>query len=254
MNHDETIAAGSGIGRADDTYAEFGLPASWGAVAGGAVAALSIQLVLTLLGVGAGVLMASPSTSDGAMGSAAISWMIVSGIVSFGIGGMVASCMSGAVQMRDGAFRGALAWALAAVFATAVSALAGSATLGGVASAAAAVAPMVDRVGIDSQPATPRNSTAAEASGADGSTADGVLRLSATEATIAAQRTADALAKASLWMGIAFALSLTSAAIGGVLGTGRHERTTVRNVGSRHASPSFAPRANDARAATTRSG
>jgi hypothetical protein len=217
MAHDMIGDRGAGVvsdGRGNAALVEFWRPLVWSAIVGGAVAALGIQIILTLLGVGLGAAMTNPASdasgadAEGA-GMGAVAWLIASGVISFGIGGFVAGCMSGVIRTGGGAMHGVLAWALAAVLGATVTAMAGSAALGGLATGAgAAVNASAFQQTIDRSGQLGSDTARAEPTEA--------------EARAAAERAAEAAARAALWTGVAFLLSMVSAGIGGTLGRRGH--------------------------------
>lgn len=123
-----------------------GSAVSWAAVIAGAVIAAALSLMLLSGGAGLGFASMSPWAGDGAsattLGIAAIVWMIVTQIISYGVGGYVAGRLrtrwvdvhSDEVYFRDTA-HGFLVWALSAV----VSAFMVGSAISSVASGAAKV-------------------------------------------------------------------------------------------------------------------
>jgi hypothetical protein len=116
---------------------------SWAAVIGGAFVAAAMALILLSLGTGLGLSSVSPwansGASPGAIGAAAIIWLIVAQILAFGLGGYVAGRLrvrwatvhNDEVYFRDTA-HGLLVWSVAAVvtagvLATAAADMAGAA-------------------------------------------------------------------------------------------------------------------------------
>ncbi len=96
------------------------------ALVGGVAIALALQIIFTLLGLGAGILAASPATAGTFM--AAFSWWAVSGIVASAVAGYIVGIIS---EERDSARLGLLAlivWAIAGVLAATA---AGLSTAGG---------------------------------------------------------------------------------------------------------------------------
>lgn len=222
---DRGLAAGRG------GLMEFWKPLSWSAIVGGTVMALGIQLVLTLFGVGIGMAMVNPVTDPdptNGISTGAIAWLIVSGIISFGVGGWVAGHMSGVLRTGSGVLHGFSAWALAAVLGVALTTMAGSPILGG---AAAGVGAANGTSGSYSNPAGVTTSTLA----------DGTVRFSdaygktMTEAEVraAADETRRAVAQVSLWTGLAFLLSMVASGIGGRLGRSS-PRDVLRGEAPRH--------------------
>lgn len=87
---------------------------SWGAVFAGAVAALSIGLMLNALGAGIGATTvdaagrASPSATSFGIGAGI--WMVVSNLIALAIGGYVAARLSGTSDDTDGTLHGLAVW------------------------------------------------------------------------------------------------------------------------------------------------
>jgi len=131
---------------------------SWGAVIGGVVLALVVQLLLGMLGLGIGLSTVDPSTGDTpsaqAFGIGAGIWWIVSTLLALFIGGWVAAHLAGIPRRTEGILHGLLAWAVATLLtvyliATGLGNLIGgtASMLGSVASyatqAAASIAPEI---------------------------------------------------------------------------------------------------------------
>lgn len=94
---------------------------SWGAVFAGVAAALVVQLLLNMLGVGIGAATldataaaANPTASNFSM-SAAV-WWTLSGIVASFIGGMVAGRLCGSAQTNTARWHGSVSWATTTLF------------------------------------------------------------------------------------------------------------------------------------------
>lgn len=203
---------------------EYWRPIIWSAVIGGAVAALGVQLLLTLFGVGIGAAMVLPFTdaSDnaGSVGITAAIYTIVTGIISFGLGGYVAGHMSGVLRTGTGALHGVLAWAAAAVFGGTMAAMAGSATLGGAATGAGAA------LGAHA----PYSQTAARGGIADAPRLDRTTgdesRATESEARAAAEAAARTVMQIALVTAVAFLLSAVAGGVGGTLGRNGQLRTS----------------------------
>jgi hypothetical protein len=125
---------------------------SWAAVAGGALVAASLSLILLALGTGLGLSSVSPWSNTGVtaatLGSAAILWLMIMQAISFGMGGYLAGRLrtkwvnvhSHEVYFRDTA-HGFLVWALAvAITASLLTSAATSMVSGTVQVAATALA------------------------------------------------------------------------------------------------------------------
>src|SRR3954447_1094726 len=89
--------------------------ASWGAIVAGVVAALVIQLLLNLLGIGVGAASLSvanpidnPDASTFSIGAGL--WWTLSGIIASFCGGVVAGRLCGAAKVNTARWRGFVAW------------------------------------------------------------------------------------------------------------------------------------------------
>jgi hypothetical protein len=89
---------------------------SWGAVLAGVAAALVVQLLLNMLGVGIGAssvtavdTASNPEASNFSL-SAAI-WWTISGVIASFVGGMVAGRLCGAAQTSTARWHGFVSWA-----------------------------------------------------------------------------------------------------------------------------------------------
>lgn len=91
---------------------------SWGAILAGCFAALSIHILLTMLGIGLGVRLVDPLTNDNPVGdfsvAAGIVWSI-SALVAMAIGGWVAGRSIDMGERRTGGLHGVLVWSLSTV-------------------------------------------------------------------------------------------------------------------------------------------
>ncbi len=67
---------------------------SWGAVFAGAIIALAVQLVLTLIGVAIGLATLSPATGD-SLGAGAGIWLVISSLISLFAGGYISARLGG---------------------------------------------------------------------------------------------------------------------------------------------------------------
>ena len=100
-----------------------GVTYSWPAILAGVVASLVVQLLLTMLGIGVGILtLDAPTTSSEPLGVGwvAFLWWAISGIVAAFAGGWVAGAAS---SPGSGRANGLAVWALATVIVTAAAAL-----------------------------------------------------------------------------------------------------------------------------------
>jgi hypothetical protein len=127
----------------------FGSGVSWGAVIGGAFVAAALSLILLALGAGFGLSAVSPwsnaGVSAGAIGAAAIIWLIVTEAIASAMGGYLAgrlrtrwrSIHTDEVHFRDTA-NGFLVWAVAVVVTAAFLAAGAVSMVGGTPGEAAA--------------------------------------------------------------------------------------------------------------------
>lgn len=120
---------------------------SWSSIFAGVTAAIAVQLLLNLLGIGVGSATINPQQGQqpgqGLAVGAAI-WFVISSIVALFVGGWIAGRLSGTQNKKDGALHGFVTWALASLvlfylLSTAVGGLVGGAAsvLGQTASLAA---------------------------------------------------------------------------------------------------------------------
>lgn len=91
---------------------------SWGAIFGGCFAALSIHILLTMLGLGLGVRLVSPATNDNPASdftvAAGLVWTI-SALVSLFVGGWIAGRSVDVGERRTGGLHGFVVWSLSTV-------------------------------------------------------------------------------------------------------------------------------------------
>jgi hypothetical protein len=127
------IQTDPGIDYADQVYAAANnmrrplFPAiRWGAVLAGVVVGVSIQLVLTLLGVATGLSTSSASEAEGP-GMGPLIWAGLSMLIAAFIGGYVAARLTGLKRKADGVLHGVVSWAVTTLlFATLATSATGS--------------------------------------------------------------------------------------------------------------------------------
>jgi hypothetical protein len=118
---------------------------SWGAVFAGVAIALTLHVLLNLLGVGIGASVLDPASNDNPAASTlsigTAIWFVVSGIIASFAGGYVASRLSGRPLRSTGSLHGLTSWAVTTLvivylLTTSIGALVGGAFsgLGGVVS------------------------------------------------------------------------------------------------------------------------
>lgn len=115
------------VNQAAATPAFPNLRISWRAIIAGALVALSIQLLLTVLGLAIGLNVAQDGAGSGLAIGAGV-WWIVTGSISLFFGGWVAGHACRSVERRDAMLQGFVQWTLV----TAVSALLVTSALGSV--------------------------------------------------------------------------------------------------------------------------
>lgn len=115
----------------------------WGAIIAGVAAGVSVQLVLTLLGLATGLSVAdiTADTSETAMG--AVLWAGASMLIAAFIGGYVAARMSGLKRKSDGMLHGLISWAVTTLLFATLAASAGGTLLGSVFNTMNSMAPAV---------------------------------------------------------------------------------------------------------------
>jgi hypothetical protein len=109
---------------------------SWSAIAAGTLTSLIIQVMLTMLGLGVGLIatdVPTANTAPVAVSSAAALWFIASGIFSAFVGGAVAGALSPSLSDRARGAHALATWALATLIVVGATMLtaAGGATVAG---------------------------------------------------------------------------------------------------------------------------
>lgn len=89
---------------------------SWGAILAGAVAALVVQLILNMIGLGIGLAALNPTGNDTPAASSlslgAGLWWVISGILASLAGGFLAGRLSGRPVATTAGYHGLIAWAV----------------------------------------------------------------------------------------------------------------------------------------------
>lgn len=107
---------------------------SWGAVLGGVVTAVAVQIVLTVLGMAIGLSIIAPSGDQAdpqAFGIGAGIWWLVTGLISLFLGGWVAGRVAGYPQYFESAMQGFLTWCTVTFISALLVTSAGGALLSG---------------------------------------------------------------------------------------------------------------------------
>jgi hypothetical protein len=108
---------------------------SWGAVIAGAAAALVVQLILNLIGVGAGLAAVSATAGDnpevGTLSLGALLWWVFSGIFASAAGGYLAGRLSGRPGASTAGYHGLVSWVVTTLVVVYLLTSAASGLLGG---------------------------------------------------------------------------------------------------------------------------
>lgn len=102
----------------------------WGAVLAGVAVGISVQLVLTLLGIASGLSVTSVATGE-APGAGTLIWAGLSMLLSALVGAYVAGRMSGLKRKVDGILHGFVAWAVTTLLFVMLATSAGGSLLSG---------------------------------------------------------------------------------------------------------------------------
>ncbi len=102
----------------------------WGAVLAGVAVGISVQLVLTLLGIASGLSLSSVSAVEGPATGALI-WAGLSMLIAALIGSYVAGRMSGLKRKTDGVLHGFVSWAVTTLLFVILATSAGGSLLSG---------------------------------------------------------------------------------------------------------------------------
>lgn len=92
---------------------------SWQAIIAGTVAALSLMLILNLIGLALGLFSIEPTEDSNpfnGLGTGAIIWWVISNLIVLFTGGFVASRAGVSFQSINGVIQGIMTWALYALF------------------------------------------------------------------------------------------------------------------------------------------
>lgn len=102
----------------------------WGAVLAGVAVGISVQLVLTLLGIASGLSMTSVQQGE-APGTGAMIWAGIAMLAAALIGAYVAGRMSGLKRKTDGILHGVVSWAVTTLLFVVLATSAGGSLLSG---------------------------------------------------------------------------------------------------------------------------
>ncbi len=189
-------------------YATGGVPetpvtrrVSWGAIFAGSVVALSLQLMLNLLGLAIGLGVADPAAADRqAIAIGAGVWLLVTTIVSVFAGGWAAGRLAGIPRRVDGLLHGFVTWALATFVAFSLLMSGAGALAGG------ALSVVRQQGGLDPQRVEQAQEQAQDA---------------ARQAGRQSERLADAASGGAFWAFLALVVGAACGAAGGAAGAPR---------------------------------
>src|SRR5688572_27849864 len=85
---------------------------SWGAIFGGAVAAIGVWILLYALGIAMGLSTINPNNPDSAQASGIFTgiWSLIAPLIALFVGGVVAGRAAGISTRLDGATHGLVMW------------------------------------------------------------------------------------------------------------------------------------------------
>jgi hypothetical protein len=243
---DQAVVTGTNYGSANRSCTH------WRTIFAGVVVAMSVQLVLTLVGAGIGLAATSYAVDSYNVSDAAealtvgvLIWTCVSGLISFAAGGFVAAYLSYPTRPARGCTQGLIVWSATTVLGLILVALGGSSILNAASNAVPTVASAAERYGYsntsmgrsatDDTTATGMNS--AQTPGLPGSTTTSTTGDSASQATNsdrwasgpgngsrevdlrdAASEAARYTSRASLFAAVALCIGAIGAVLGGYLG------------------------------------
>lgn len=133
---------------------------TWSAVAGGVIAALIVQALLTMLALGVGLFsidLPTAASAPATLSTAALLWWIASGVFSAFVGGAVAGAYAPVASDRARTVHAVAAWAVASLIvigASSVAAGGGSTLVGHMAGPGASVTAQTVTVSRPQQPVT----------------------------------------------------------------------------------------------------
>lgn len=204
---------------------------SWGAIIAGTVAALAVQLLLTLLGVSIGAWAIDPAAGSEGMegiGLGAGIWALVSFIIALFCGGWIAGRMSGLGSKLDGLLEGFLVWGAVTVLTFTLL----TTTIGGILGGAAGLAGNALAAGGE-QVDDPQQTIQEFGAAARDALEDPQVQQEAQETTQeVGDDVATATAATSFWAFLALLLGAAAAAVAGRMGSasGLREATVPQKL------------------------
>lgn len=134
-----TIQLDPGSGYSDQSFASSAVAmrrplfptVRWGAVLAGVAVGVSVQLVLTLLGIATGLSVTNVAQGE-SVGAGPLLWAGASMLIAAFVGGYVAARMTGLKRKVDGVLHGVVSWAVTTLLFASLATSAGGSMMGGV--------------------------------------------------------------------------------------------------------------------------
>ena len=104
---------------------------SWGAILAGAVIATSVTALLTLLGVGIGLISSDNLTGADTLATGAAIWYVISGTIGLFIGGYAAGRLAGSPTTKDALLHGLTTWGTTTILAAWLSSMLATSVISG---------------------------------------------------------------------------------------------------------------------------
>jgi hypothetical protein len=105
-----------GIGRKEPLIERTGFRLSWGAIFAGMLVATALHMVFALIGMAIGFSAWDPGDRVDTLGAGLGIWIVISGVISLFVGGLVTGRLAGVLTRGDGALHGVVLWAVASIF------------------------------------------------------------------------------------------------------------------------------------------
>ena len=119
-----------------DVPANYGTPRgsriSWGAILAGAIVASTLTALLTLLGVGIGLISTDAFTTADNFAIASAIWYVIAGTIALFIGGWIAARLANSRDRTDGLLHGLTTWGVSTLIAAYIASTVLGSLLGGV--------------------------------------------------------------------------------------------------------------------------
>jgi hypothetical protein len=206
---------------------------SWGSVLAGVVAVLSVQILLSILGLAIGATALNPAQDSAkGIGLGAAIWIGISALIALFVGGWVAARLAGVPDRGDGSLHGFITWGLATLVAAVMITTAAGTLLGGAFSSIAG--PLKSRASQVVNQAIQNPDQAAQQAQSNAQQIQNQSQELQENAKQAVQQHGEEAASATSKGGwtafIAMLLGVVAATAGGAAGTPKHIPTATTNV------------------------